>query len=58
MINLSCDKKDLQQLQNQLVRLAAFGVILVAGAHEEVLELPADGLLLLVRTDPVTCCCC
>lgn len=33
---LSCNNDDLQQLQDQLVRFATFGVIFIAGAHEEV----------------------
>lgn len=52
---LSCDNKDLEQLQDELIRLAAFGVIFITRAHEEVFQLPANGLLLLIRPDPMTC---
>lgn len=34
--NLSCNNNDLQQLQDQLVRFATFGVIFIARAHEEI----------------------
>lgn len=50
---LSGDDDDLQQLQDQFERLAALGVIFITRAHEEILQLPAEGLLLLVRRDPV-----
>lgn len=33
---LSCNNNDLQQLQDQLERFAAFGVIFIARAHEEI----------------------
>lgn len=36
---------DLEQLQNQLKRLSTLGVILIAGAHEEVFQLPAQCFL-------------
>lgn len=54
MTYLSCDYDDLEQLQDQLKRLAALGVIFIAGAHEEVFQLPAKGLLFLMRLQPVT----
>ncbi len=52
---LSCDNNDLEQLQDQLVRLAALCVILITRAHEEVFQLPANGLLFLIGPDPMTC---
>lgn len=52
---LSCDNNDLQQLQDQLVRLAALSVIFITRAHEEVLQLPANGLLFLISSNPMTC---
>lgn len=52
---LSCDYNDLEQLQDQLKRLAALGVVFITGAHEEVFQLPAKGLLFLMRLQPVTC---
>lgn len=52
---LSCDNNDLQQLQDQLVRLAALGVVFITRAHEEVFQLPANGLLFLISPDPMTC---
>lgn len=54
---LSCDNKYLQHLQDQLEGFASFGVIFITWTHEEVLQLPANGLLLLIGPDPVTCCC-
>lgn len=53
---LSCDNNDLEQLQDQLIRLAALGVIFITRAHEEVFQLPANGLLFLISPDPMTCC--
>lgn len=44
---------DLEQLQNQLERLPTLGVVLVAGAHEEVLQLPAQCLLFQGTTKPM-----
>lgn len=52
---LSCDNNDLEQLQDQLVRLAALCVIFITRAHEEVFQLPAHGLLFLISPDPMTC---
>lgn len=49
---LNGDDNDLEQLQDQLVGLAALGVIFIARTHEEVLELAADGLLFQVGPDP------
>lgn len=46
------DNDNLEQLQAQFEGLAALGVELVTGAHEEVLELPAQGLLFLLRPQP------
>ena len=46
------DNDNLEQLQAQFEGLAAFGVELVTWAHEEVLELPAQGLLFLLRPQP------
>lgn len=42
---LNCYDDDLEQLQNQLERLSTLGVILIAGAHEEVFQLPAQCFL-------------
>lgn len=39
---------DFEQLQAQFERLAALGVVLVTRAHEKVLELPPQGLLLFL----------
>lgn len=52
---LNCDNNDLEQLQDQLKRLAALGVIFITGAHEEVFQLPAKGLLFLMSPEPMTC---
>lgn len=52
---LSCDNNNLEQLQDQLIRLAAFGVIFITRAHEEIFQLPANGLLFLFSPDPMTC---
>lgn len=52
---LSCDNNDLEQLQDQFIRLAALGMIFIAGTHEEVFQLPAKGILFLVRVKPMTC---
>lgn len=52
---LNCDNNDLEQLQDQLKRLAALGVIFITGAHEEVFQLPAKGLLFLMSPVPMTC---
>lgn len=50
---LGCDDDDLEQLQDELVRFTTLGVEFVAGAHEEVLQLPANGLLALVGAHPL-----
>ena len=57
MMYLSCDNNDLEQLQDQLIRLAALSVIFITRAHEEVFQLPANGLLFLSGPDPMTCHC-
>lgn len=58
LMYLSCDNNDLKQLQDQLVGFAAFGMIFITWTHEEVLQLPADGLFLRISTEPVACCWC
>lgn len=52
---LSRYNNDLEQLQDQFVRLAALGMVFITGTHEEVFKLPAKSLLFLVRPNPVTC---
>lgn len=47
-IHLHSHDDDLEQLQAQFERLPPLGVVLVTRAHEEVLELPPQGLLLLL----------
>lgn len=47
---------DLEQLQEQLVRLTALGVIFITRAHEEVFELPSKSLILLINPDPMAAC--
>ena len=55
--HLNSDDDDLEQLQAQFEGLAPLGVELVAGAHEEVLQLPAECLLLfLVGAQPAPRC--
>lgn len=46
-LHLHSHYDDFEQLQAQFERLAALSMILVTRAHEEVLELPPQGLLLL-----------
>lgn len=55
---LYSDNDDLEQLQDQFVRLTALGVIFITGAHEEVFQLPAKCLIVLISPDPMTCCRC
>lgn len=46
-LHLHSHYDDFQQLQAQFERLSPLGVILVTRTHEEVLEFPPQGLLLL-----------
>lgn len=57
VLYLRCYNNDLEQLQDQFVRLAALGVVFITGTHEEVFQLPAKGLLFPIRPHPVTCSC-
>lgn len=47
-MNLYSDYDDLEQLKGQFVGFAAFGVVFITRAHEEVLQLPPQGLLLFL----------
>ena len=58
MLYLSSDDNYLEQLQAQLKRLPALGMIFITRTHEEVFQLPAKSLLFLISPDPVTSSCC
>ncbi len=51
-MNLYSDYDDLEQLKGQFEGFAAFGVVFITGAHEEVLQLPPQGLLLFLGLQP------
>lgn len=52
VMNLYSDYDDLEQLKGQFVGFAAFGVVFITRAHEEVLQLPPQGLLLFLGPRP------
>lgn len=52
LMYLYSDYDDLQQLKHQFEGFAAFSVVFITGAHEEVLQPPSQGLLLFLRPLP------